>query len=62
MGKTKKTIAKRIRITRRGKVLRRAMGQGHGLAKQRRVRIHRKRRARTLYGHAQAIAMMRRDS
>lgn len=60
MKMTRKTIAKRIRITRRGKVLRRAMGQGHGLAKQRRVRIRRKKGSRMLYESAQAIAMMRR--
>jgi len=34
-GKTRKSIIKRFKITKTGKILRRATGQDHGLAKKR---------------------------
>ena len=39
----KKSVSKRIRITKRGKVLRRAMGQCHFRAKKRSAQIQRRK-------------------
>jgi ribosomal protein L35 len=44
----KKSISNRIRITKKGKILRRAMAQGHFLAKKRRIQIKRKKQMRGL--------------
>jgi len=44
----KKTISKRIRISKRGKILRRAMGQGHCRAKKRTVQRNRRKILRNL--------------
>ncbi|MCL4391885.1 hypothetical protein M1413_00960 [Patescibacteria group bacterium] len=44
----KKSVSKRIRITKSGKVLRRAMALGHSRANKRTVQIKRKKNARTL--------------
>lgn len=44
----KKSISKRIKITKRGKTLRRAMGQGHNRAKQRTVKRKRRKILRGL--------------
>ncbi len=42
----KKSISSRIRITKTGKVLRRAMGQGHCRAKKRTTQMKRKKSLR----------------
>lgn len=42
--KTRKSISKRFKITRTGKVMRRLVGQDHGLAKERGKRIRKMRR------------------
>ena len=44
----KKSISTRIRVTKNGKILRRAMSQGHFLAKKRTVQIKRKKLLRGL--------------
>jgi len=44
----KKSISKRLKITSTGKILRRAMAQGHFLAKKRTVQIKRKKLLRGL--------------
>lgn len=44
----KKSAAKRIKITKTGKVKRRAMGLGHSRANKRRVQILRRRKKRGL--------------
>lgn len=44
----KKSISNRIKITKTGKILRRAMAQGHFLAKKRSVQIKRKKQFRQL--------------
>jgi len=44
----KKSISNRIKITKTGKILRRAMAQGHFLAKKRSVQIKRKKSLRGL--------------
>lgn len=42
-GKTRKAVLKRLKITRRGKVLARRIGQNHFLAKQSRTKKLRKK-------------------
>ena len=42
----KKSISNRIKVTKTGKILRRAMGQGHNRAKKRSVQIKRRKRYR----------------
>ncbi|MDO8633610.1 MAG: 50S ribosomal protein L35 [bacterium] len=42
--KTRKSITKRFKITRTGKVMRRIVGQDHGLAKERGKKIRKLRR------------------
>ncbi len=44
----KKSITDRIKITKTGKILRRAMGQSHFLAKKRTVQIKRRKQFRQL--------------
>jgi len=44
----KKSISKRIRITKRGKILRKTMGQGHCRAKKRTVQRKRRKILRGL--------------
>jgi len=44
----KNALAKRIKITKRGKILRRAMGQGHCRAKKRTVQQKRRKKFRGL--------------
>ena len=44
----KKSVSKRIKITKSGKVLRRAMALGHSRVNKRTVQIKRKKNARTL--------------
>ncbi|MBI5079313.1 hypothetical protein HZB06_01390 [Candidatus Wolfebacteria bacterium] len=44
----KKSISDRIRITKRGKILRRAMGIGHCRAKKRSAQIKRKKGLRSI--------------
>jgi ribosomal protein L35 len=44
----KKSIANGIKITKRGKILRRAMGQGHFRAKKRSVQIKRRKGYRNI--------------
>lgn len=39
----RKSVMKRIRVTKTGKLMRRTMGQGHCRAKKRGVLLHRKR-------------------
>lgn len=46
----KKSISKRIRVTRTGKIMRRRMGQGHFRAGKRGTSIQRKRGALTASG------------
>jgi len=42
----KKSISNRIKVTKTGKILRRAMGQGHNRAKKRSVQIKRRKKYR----------------
>ncbi len=44
----RKSISKRLKITKTGKILRRAMAQGHFLAKKRSIQIRRKKLFRGL--------------
>ncbi|MBN2197609.1 hypothetical protein JW698_00185 [Candidatus Wolfebacteria bacterium] len=44
----KKFISNRLRVTKRGKILRQAMGQGHCLAKKKTTQIKRKKLPRVL--------------
>ena len=44
----KKSISKRIRITKSGKIIRRAMSLGHSRANKRTTQIKRKKGARSL--------------
>ena len=44
----KKSVSKRIKITKSGKILRRAMALGHSRANKRTAQIKRKKNARTL--------------
>ncbi|MBI3638479.1 50S ribosomal protein L35 [Candidatus Wolfebacteria bacterium] len=44
----KSSVSKRIRVTKTGKILRRAMSQGHFLAKKRTIQIKRKKGQRSL--------------
>jgi len=44
----KKSLSKRIKITKRGKILRKAMGQGHNRAKKRTVQRKRRKIRRGL--------------
>jgi ribosomal protein L35 len=44
----KKSVSDRIKITKTGKILRRAMAQSHFLAKKRRIQIKRKKLLRGL--------------
>ena len=46
----RKTVVKRIRLTKTGKLMRRTMGQGHCRAKKRGVELHRKRGAKVIMG------------
>ena len=43
-----KSVVKRIRVTKTGKLIRRKMAQDHFRAKKRGVQLHRKRGGRTL--------------
>ena len=51
----KKSISKRIKITRTGKVLRRAMGQCHFRAKKSSGQLQRKKNTRTINDLAKKI-------
>lgn len=46
----RKSVVKRIRLTKTGKLMRRTMGQGHCRAKKRGVQLHRKRGAHAILG------------
>jgi ribosomal protein L35 len=46
----KKSIRQRIKITKSGKFLRKAMGQGHNRAKKRTVQLKRIKKTRGLFG------------
>ncbi len=45
----RKSVTKRIRVTKTGKLMRRKMGQGHCRAKKRGVQLHRKRVSMTIH-------------
>ncbi len=45
----RKSVTKRIRITKTGKMMRRKMGQGHCRAKKSGVQLHRKRVSMTIH-------------
>ncbi len=45
----RKSVVKRIRVTKNGKLMRRKMGQGHCRAKKRGVQLHRKRLSQTTH-------------
>jgi len=44
----KKSLSKRIKISKRGKILRKAMGQGHCRAKKRTTQLKRRKKFRGL--------------
>lgn len=52
----KKAVAKRFRVTRKGKVLRRAMSQGHFLAKVRTAALKRRKHLRSVNDIGKKIA------
>ncbi len=53
--KSKKSILKRIRITKTGKVVRRAMGLGHSRANKSSTQMGRKANNRTLGAHTRIL-------
>lgn len=54
--KTRKTVTKRIKMTKTGKVMRRAMGKSHFLAKKNSTQIKRKQEMRGLADVGRKIA------
>jgi len=51
--KTQKSVGKRIRVTKQGKVVRRAMGLGHSRANKSSTQMGRKSNSRSLATHAE---------
>ena len=49
------SVANRIKVTKRGTILRRAMGQSHFMSKKRSVQLNRKKRLRTLGDGAKIV-------
>lgn len=53
----RKSVVKRIRVTKNGKLMRRKMGQGHCRAKKRGVELHRKSLSQTVHGTDKQIIL-----
>ena len=53
----RKSVTKRIRVTRTGKLMRRTMGQGHCRAKKTGVQLHRKRSSKKVHASDAKIIM-----
>ena len=51
----KKSVSSRIRITKNGKILRKAMGQSHFRAKKKGVQLNRKKLFRSLSGGKKVV-------